>query len=388
MDGYIVKKNKDSLRGQIEYGDWISTPSKIVFQGEGQTSTFSPAELLAFGVNGERYEFRMVHISPYSRNAAGLTNEADLGKPYDTTVFLQVFVTGKLDLWELRLAGQTNYYFVTGKNGNPDQLRLITRFHVQENGTTTFEEQEYFKNQLKYLLQDCPAVSDRIGRTSYDAASLQKLIFAYNYCGKDTVDKAHPSGRGRARMLAFAGYAQTSLQFPGTEHPENYETWPASSSVAAGLGMLLPFPRSRNQFSLFLDITFQHFHSGSSVFNASPYSNVTGTVDYTRFKLDVLFRYQVPSGKVRPFVETGMANGVAPAIQAYETYRDVNNDTHTYSLQGGVLHTYMPGWVGGAGVNVGRWDIEGRAEINIGSSNGSEVPSKSSSWYVLAAFKL
>ena len=118
------------------YKDWGASPSQIIFRTRDETAVLGPADVLAFGVNGERYETYRVHVIPYSKNPTGLPGGGQIDHPYDSTVFLQVVVTGKLTLWELRTKLQTSYFFISGKTGKPDQLLLITRLQEQENGTT------------------------------------------------------------------------------------------------------------------------------------------------------------------------------------------------------------------------------------------------------------
>jgi hypothetical protein len=383
MDGYIIKKNRDSLRGQIGYKEWFVSPSKIVFESGGKSTALGPDDLLAFGVNGERYEAHTVHISPYLLNLAGLTSADEIGKPYDSTVFLQVLTSGKLTLWELRLASQANYYFVSGKEGHPDQLRLITRIYQQDNGMTTFDQQEAYKNQLDYLLQDCKAVTRRIARTSYNAESLRKLIFAYNYCGKDTLDMTAISSRNSSQLFVFLGYVNGSVKFPGSGSPENNQHWPTSSSAAAGIGLSLPL-RGSQHFSFVLDLAFEHFHSESNTWSlGGPNSTFAGYIDYNQLKLDLLLRYSSRAKKLRPFLEAGLTNGFAVGLEAYE-----NNPSYPYDLTGGALRNYMPGGIGGAGLRKDRWSLGGRVEKILNHSTPGERPSSLFTWYLLVSYRL
>ena len=389
LDGYIVKNNKDSLRGQIDFKDWEISPAEIVFQSGGKTSTLSVNELLAFGVSGDRYETHTVHIDPYSTTPARLTTQGEVGSPYDTTAFLQVLVTGKVTLWEFRTKLQANYFFVDGKDGKPYQLRLITTIFEQENGQNSFRQEELYKNQLTYLLKDCPVVSRRIARTPYDAVALRKLIFAYDYCGKDTVEKNLSSGKEGVRLFAFAGYANSSAKFSGGTDATTQENWPASSSPVAGVGIYLPLPRNRQQFSFLLDLSWQHFHSESSVEHLSTTASNVGYIDYKSINLDILFRYSYPAKKVRPFLEGGLANGFLAGVKDYETYHDdFGNNTYSYPLLYTSARTYVPAWVAGAGVSAGRWNIEGRVQGSQGIVLSRNTATHIFTWYVLAAFRL
>ncbi|HEX3933053.1 MAG TPA: hypothetical protein VHW43_00150, partial [Puia sp.] len=86
MDGYIVDKNRDSLRGQIDYRDWGTNPDHILFRQTAMDKgkELGTAELLAFGVSGDRYETHTVHIFPYMPNPEQMMINDTAGAAYDT----------------------------------------------------------------------------------------------------------------------------------------------------------------------------------------------------------------------------------------------------------------------------------------------------------------
>lgn len=362
MDGYILKKNKDSLRGQIDYKDWNANPELIWFRDArtGTKSAFGTAELFAFGVNNERYECHTVHIRPYSVHPEILTSQEDVGNPYDTTVFLQLIVSGKMSLWEYRQQSGTNYYFVSVEQGKSDQLRLETWVSTTQ-GMTRFEQREVYKNQLTYLMSDCQTVQRSIARTEYNENSLRKLIFSYNNCGKDTAASREPGGRGSSvQFFPIAGYMTSRVKFGGSDDMEVSQQWPASGSLVAGAGALILLPRNRQQFSFVTDLVWQRFHSESTTTGINYFTTETGHIDYSMLQLDILFRYRYPSGKIRPFLEGGMANAAVLSMNCYETSKDLTDGTSTNeALLGGSLNHYQQGWILGAGVSGRHWSVEG-----------------------------
>lgn len=393
VDGYIVKKNGDSLRGQIDYRDWGSNPQQIDFlDARGNPLTLGTDDLLAFGVGADRYECHRVHIFPYSIRPETLISQEDVGSPYDTTVFLQVVISGKLTLWEYRLPTGVNYYFINGAAGRPDQLRVIT-WVSNVDGTTHFQQQEVFKNQLTAVMGDCEAVQGKIARTAYMESSLRNLVFSYNNCGKDTVE-GKVEGRshgGAVRFFPIAGYVTSQVKFGGSGDPVTGEHFAASGGIVAGAGALFILPRKREQFAIVADVIWQHFHSVSDTGQASSYITDVGHMDYSLVELEVLLRYSYPSGKVRPFIEAGMANGSAFNFNCYQVnYDHVYNSTSVYNtdMLGGGLRHYQNGWILGAGVSGRHWGVEGRWETSEGISSTIETSSRTNSWFVVVSYYL
>lgn len=392
VDGYIVKKNRDSLPVKIDYRDWEVSPAHVTYL---DGSTGKPVEagaegLLAFGVNGDRYECHTVQVSPYSPTPEKLTTEAEIGSPYDTTVFLQVITTGKITLWEYRQAVDLSYYFINGKDGKPVQLLLITRIYQQDGGSR-FEQQPYFRNQLSYRLRDCDAVQKELANVRYSRSSLEKLIFSYNHCGSDTTLSLSRGNNGYVRFFPVIGFMSSKVRFRGNgsiSGPGAYETtqdFPAAASPAAGAGLIWLTPRNREKISFVGDILWQQFKSVSD----GGAGQATGHIDYQFLKLDVLFRYRYPVGKVRVFAEGGESNSLVFGMNSYQYYPAGNGiAASTQPFLSGDTRHYMIGGVLGAGVTAGRWSVEGRYEPSFGISDITVVRSPTKSWYLLVSMNL
>jgi hypothetical protein len=384
--GFVVTRNKDTLRGQIDFRDWDRNPGRIVFhEGENGTAMeYSAPDLAAFCAGDHRYESYTVHVFPYSNNPEELSSEQGLSAPYDTTIFLRVLTTGKVTLWEDRADAHTSYYFVSGKGGNPEQLRVITRISTVD-GLTKYDQVAQYRNQLRFLLQDCEKTAGRIDRTEYQAGSLEKLIFAYNNCGRDTVEKR--PNRGKILLFPIVGFTSSTLRFKGNDLAA-YEHYKASPGLFAGAGALFIVPRNREKLSFLADLGWQHLHSVSDPIT-DIYSTNTGYIDYSLVKLDILFRYRYPAGGIRPFVEGGISNGLALGLNCYQRSIDrMGNFTYTEPMLGGSLRKHQEGWLLGAGIGGKRWTFEGRFESSSGISELTDVESPVKTWNLLVSYVL
>ena len=388
VDGYVVIRSNDTLKGQIDFRDWGTNPDHIFFR-KGETAKaeeYRPLDLVAFGAGGHHYDSYTVHIAPYSSQPERLSSQEDIGAPYDTTVFLQVLTRGKLTLWEDRTGGGTDYYFVNGASGKPEQLLVITRISTTEGATTGFRQLAVFHDQLNGLMQDCETMRSRIMRSEYKGASLEKLFFAYNNCGKDTVEKR--GSAGSVQIFPMVGFVSTAMKFTGYDAAA-YQHYTGSSSIAAGAGALFIVPRNRQQLSFVADIAWQHVHSESDSVAETNYLSEAGHIDYSLLKLDILFRYRYPSGAVRPFLEGGMSNGVALGMNCYQgATNSLDNSHSTATMFDGSLRKHQEGWVLGAGLSGKRWTVEGRYEASTGISEVIDIGSPVKSWYVLVSYAL
>lgn len=385
--GYIVTQNRDSLAGEIDFKDWGLNPVHISFRlgATARSSEFSVKDLVAFGVNGERYESHLVHLFPYSTRLESLESGDGTEKEYDTTVFLEVVASGRLTLWEYRTTGGVNYYFFNGSGDKPEELRMITKMQTKE-GISVMEQEELFKNQLGFLLKDCPAAAGLAASARYNAASLEKLFFIYNNCGKDTTDKKKEGIR--VQVFPLAGYFSSKVRFVGAD-VSAAQVYPAFSSLAGGMGALFILPRKRQQLSLVTDLLWQRFQSASNTVAVNSFTTASGHLDYSLLNVELLFRYRYPTNGLRPFVEAGMANSIGFGLSCYQTYvDDIHHSTTKQPLLDGGLRHYLLGWILGAGISAKRWTVEGRFEAGNGLSNVEGTASPTTSWYALFSYAL
>ena len=124
-------------------------------------------------------------------------------------------------------------------------------------------------------------------------------------------------------------------------------------------------------FSFVADLLYSHLHSKSSPYMPDSYNTEQGLIDYDECQLDIQFRYRLPLKKVRPFVNIGFSNAtVFNSGSSYVTDDDAVA-TPTQITREPVFHTavgenafnsYQFGILGGIGVEIRRFILEGRFE--------------------------
>ena len=392
-DAYIVHSNRDTVRGQIDFRDWIVNPPRISFLNlkTGKPESLLPEDLSSFSVNGEIYRSFKVHINPFSLDPVVITGDNWNGDAYDSTVFLRLIVGGKLNLYYYKDRRDLTYFFVQGQGGMPEQLGIRNQL-VEKDGQRMVVRDEFYRRQLAALLADCGKTTERLGSLAYTESALRKLIFSYNNCGKDTAEQ-HVHEDSHHRSVSFSpllGYFHSTFRLKGAMNAARM-SWPSYSGITGGMGMQVLLPRQRGQFALVTDLLFSHFSSRSSNYFVNNFYSETGVLDYNMLKWDIQFRYLYPTGGVRPFLNFGFSNSMIINNKSYQNEHNtfLSEDEHDPPFGiSGAMNSYQIGFIGGAGVLAGRLSVEARFERTSGLVDVSSASSPITSWNLLVGFRL
>jgi hypothetical protein len=391
LDGYVVLRSKDTIRGQIDFRDWNANPYQITFQ-EARTAkktSFKADELTAFFVSGETYRSYTVTIYPYSLDVEMLSNDFK-DTPYDSVAFLRLLLPGKLSLYSYADRQEGHYFFVQRPDERPEQLRIRSSV-VDNNGLKALDRVNVYIDQLRSLVYDCPGLSGKTSGLPYTESAIRKLLFSYDHCGKDTVESVAHGGESAVRFEPLVGFIHTSFHVTGDVDAAKM-SWPADNSISIGIGAHISLPRSRQQFSFLIDALYNRLYSKSSAYMPNGFTTEMGYIDLQLLQNDVLFRYQYPAGKVRPFAEAGIANIFVIKDKSYMGDQETGETTITrsslFSLFTGSngVPSYIFGLTGGAGVQIGRFSIEARIRYASGLSEAEDVSAPITSVSVLAGW--
>ena len=387
QDGYIVIAKGDTIRGLIDFRDWLVNPVSVNFQRArtGERASYGPQDLAGFFVNGEVYRSYRVRVYPYSRNPVTVLSPEWHGDPYDSLVFLRLITRGRLNLYSYRNRADVTYFFLQSSSATPEQLRVSNRI-IEKNGENSMETDELYRFQLADWLADCPKTAERPVNVAYTESALRKLIFTYDNCGKDTVEQEPTRiGDKGISVTPMIGYFHSALHVS----QQNLTNWPAYSGVTGGLGIQALLPRTRGQFGFLADILFSHFYSQSGTYQVNDFTTENGVFDFNKLSLDLQFRYFYPAGRVRPFLGVGLSNTLLFSNKSTHYQHDVisgqNSPLPIFGLDGGI-RTYQIGFLGEAGIAAGRWTLEARYEATSGLSNGGEATF--GNFYIVTGFRL
>jgi hypothetical protein len=161
--GYIVTRNNDTIKGQIDYGPAQESAFVCNFKSDltHQVHLYSANDLKGYSfILGKRYVAKSIILG---------------SKP--AFYFLECLASGDINLYYIKNAG-VEYYYIE-KPGNLYELRNDLVSHI-DNGITYTWDSEKYKGVLAFVLKDAPGISKEIQHTQFNRTSLAELIATYH----------------------------------------------------------------------------------------------------------------------------------------------------------------------------------------------------------------
>jgi hypothetical protein len=161
--GYIIKSQRDTLYGFIEFKDWATSPSNIVFKDSITNTpvTYRAADIDGFTITSKKeyYQSEKVLIVYYKRQPVGL-NDNPILRMDSVHAFLEVLLAGKsIALLEYLDEMEAPRFFVRSSDGLI-QLQNI-EYMVAKDGGTFRASQPVYRAQLKGLMSGCKTIDTK-----------------------------------------------------------------------------------------------------------------------------------------------------------------------------------------------------------------------------------
>jgi len=167
--GYAVSLNGDTLKGYIDYREWLNTPKTIRFKADinGPEKKLSAADTKYFNVNNwESYGRYVGKISLDKNDEFFMLNERDTTFRHDT-VFVKILQQGpNMSLYSFSDRIKTRFYY--SDKDSPEPQELVYRLYYDSNVVTmnkgrTVNESTYMK-QLYNLAIKYNVLDDKLQR--------------------------------------------------------------------------------------------------------------------------------------------------------------------------------------------------------------------------------
>jgi len=385
MPGYVIKPDGDTLKGSIDYRNWLSNPDKIFFKGESSETryAYTPMEIKGFRVADELYQSATVEVEVTSDQVNELTPYADLNIEVVTT-FLQTIVKGEKGLYSYKdFQGKEQFYYQLDSTFE----LLIHKRYIKDTGKKNLIiENKTYIGQLTVYFQDCRAMVPDINRTRYTKRSLEKLFLSY-YDWMGLLPEFHKeSEKIHAELVILAGMTQTDLNINVVKNYSNlgqydyllYGGLKRSTNFSAGASIDLVFPRLGGKWGInneFLYTAFQMNGSFEKYENENNYKKYYTTLNFTYLKMHNMLQYKYPIGNFNVYANAGISIGKAICVtnaltvvsKFYDTERvkelDAFNDLRTFEL----------GYVLGLGVEFHHFSAELKYEAGNGMINSINI---------------
>lgn len=252
--GYILKLNGDTVKGYINYKEWVRNPEYIEFKTavqDKEPSRFTPDMLRTFEVNGmDKY---IGYIGPVSMDK---NTFPDLPSALDTTtvldsVFLRTEYSGSpLSL----LVHQDNIktrLFIQENDGKPEELP----FYQYYTDAIKFRTVPLYKTKLIALLQkynpQSAAVYKLIAANEFNETDITRILKLIN---NDTEGKSKSTYGGR--FFAGALFNRTSTKFDGDNMFKGQSGITYAPQLSAGYDVLLNKYTQKFYFRVELGFTY------------------------------------------------------------------------------------------------------------------------------------
>jgi len=292
-DGYIVKKNGESINGRIEYSANQNAPYICTFKrfDIARVIKYSPNDITAFGYNnGNRYESKE------------LNNKVS---------FYEVIVTGKIILY----SRNSSFYVDKDSLGLVEVKNGSTSYPANDNGT----EFENLPEFLRFITEGKVGnISDKFNIkkdiikliTDYNKASGSNFyVFNRTMAEKQMNIEVQQSGSNKKRLGVIAGVNSYGLTL--TPKTNNYVPKPEKETcLTAGITYERVLSRKSDKLSLRLDVLLnkQIFYCYNETQNSlSVFSRDDAFFNFTGVKFPVLLQYAITGKRIVPYINGGGA---------------------------------------------------------------------------------
>ncbi|KAA0992798.1 hypothetical protein [Dyadobacter aurulentus] len=179
MKGYIITNNNDTLRGLIEYEDWVRSPDKISFKEEKALSqSYSSTLVKEFGVDFNRsvYKSRKIGVLDIPLTAEYRTTPS-LVAVDSAQVFLKQLVSGKnASLYVYQNHLEIPHYFLE-RNDIFTELYYYPYYKTVDTRTHLLSIDKY-RDQLKEITATSTQFRDSV--PPYQEKHLKRYIKNFN----------------------------------------------------------------------------------------------------------------------------------------------------------------------------------------------------------------
>lgn len=386
--GYVVNTPGDTLEGFIDYKNWLKNPESITFQNvlDGAEMVYKPLNIKSFGVNDEIYRSATVDLEMSPVKTGELSASPDLVLKTEI-VFLQVLFEGERALYYFMDSQGKEHFYMEVDEGY--EWLVYKRYYKAAGGsftmgtTNVIAENNKYKGQLAYYLNNCESLANEINRLEYKKADLTALFMKYYQCMHAEYLYALKPENNKAGVGVLAGPTLNNLSVTGSEGFEEIggTDFKTTGSVTFGLFLDKKLSRNLGRFSFNNELILCYFKT-TGTYTAYENENKYKTIDYTlgttSINLNLMFRYSFQMGRhTRMYSNVGLANGfVIQEINEAHTFTKfytTEREETTPAISD--IKGYELGFLGGIGGTFRDYSLEIRFVIGNGLSNQASLKS-------------
>lgn len=239
--------------------------------------------------------------------------------------FLERLVTGKQNLYYLKLKGRVEKFYLIG-NDSSDLIEIPVRY-------------EDYSVLFGNLIKDCQQSVNNIPLVRIRKSYLKKFVNDYNNCAQRTFPGV---------QYGFT-IGTIATQLSAVEKGSVYSIPDYKTHVSISIGAFADIPLYASSFSFRPEMYFKNI--GMS----KPFDHENTGMDlvnnYSSISFPLFIKYRLNNKKVNPFFQLGpiYSMTIRNNGRLYE-YKTVNNNTYINIINSPILQTHMGGFSIGGGL--------------------------------------
>lgn len=390
--GYIIKQNRDTIKGFIDYRNWDKNPFLIKFKTEinAQEEAFDPLSIQEFNVEDEVYVSGIIKVETTPLKTDELTENAEFKIKKDTT-FLQALFQGDKSLYYYRNEDKRDNFYIL--KGDEYELLKYKRFIKNKNGQKAIVENKAYLGQLTSYLDDCSTIYAEIVHARYRQKELYRIFEYYKECIGENFLYQKKEKKIQKHFGVVSGASLSMLNFKSVANANLVNT-DYDSSFRPVLGLYIDFilPRHQRKWSIYNELLLTNYNI-SGVYedytSDENFSISTTEFKYTYLRVNNLVRFKYPVGSMEIFVNGGISNSLVIGGSNFEK-KEIKFFVDERVLEREALpeiRRYEQGFILGTGVKYKNYTFELRAEGSNGMSVYTVLTSNVNRFYLLVGYR-
>jgi outer membrane protein W len=270
--GYIVKNNKETVKGYIQNGTEEDFSKQVNFKPDSLSpeQVFLPGDIISFGFGKDIYK------------TISFQNTSAEKRVWDTS-FVKQLVTGKYDLYIFTRSEQ-HYYLIKSDT----TTYFLYNSLISNNGELITRGN--YVNTLNLLSIPCNKLASRYDRVGFSESEMSNFILALNKCiSPETAVNYYTKPKPRTEVFVFAGGLPLGNQ----------------SQVTAEALLRISVPSlNRNTF---FNIGLHYSSTLNSVTYRDLYYGVySNTIMHKIYSVPITIQYDLATGRIRPYFYAGL----------------------------------------------------------------------------------
>lgn len=367
----------DSVQGFIKNEDWIRNPGFIEVKSSLESAMsvrLAKDKVQRFGFEGgDLFETYVVDVDTSPLEIEKLQIGAAPTSIRDT-VMLRALVRGPLNLYVYTDPNSKSHFYAGRRGEEPKELGY-RKVKVHQEGRIGVVTHELYKGQLQVYLAGCEELRSRINRTGFKQSQLRELVLAYNACvAPDAAGFEAEKEKGRFTIGLTAGFTAAAYKFDADRSfPELVNGDFSGQTPTMGLVVNYVLPRAHGRWIVVNELMLKPYTAKSRYESAD--HTYSAYVYDTEFKLVYaglhnMARYALTAGRVRPFLNVGVANSLLVSDKSRQNTERTRLGT-VQQTEGKPLkdmRKHEQSLLFGAGVSAGKLTGEARLEKGNGFS--------------------